>query len=468
MEDFQKCSVCEGGIVRCEECAGTGKDKEKRACLTCRGRGINHCTECNGHGSVPIIPNPPVTQSTSSYIQDVDEQLHEERRKRSLDEYYTRQEQKRIHNRNKVIQIIISIFIIAAFLLIRHYSPDIKDWFNKSAGSLETSSTNQKAINAASTLLEQNLKSPSSMKYISRTVVDQSPPYYLVHLVVDSDNEFGAKVRTSVLASIELSTSDQFEYNPLTSIQEASTSPLPIEIDLAKRLNNWPGINSNDNNINLSQDINLSTDPKMNSSVEADKGQEEANSSTSEIFSMNQLYSNNTTVSDDVIVSPNGHSLVEGSWEAYQQEDLKIPIRYGNYNAEFAVEQGHPNSTNFRIYIPDLSIANYIDYDILDEAIDEFDDLEDGYKIHVAVHDFNQDGFDEIVLVASNSIQLGVAVFSFNEESDFQNNPMKQVLKAEGQSKVILNENILITPIGSNDFWKFIYQNGQLIRSGSS
>lgn len=236
-DELAQCTTCSGrGIIECSDCNCTGKDGLGRTCLTCRGKGVLHCTDCDGHGQQSHASNPvePMTNDPAN-----EENEREAIRNRSVEDFNRRQQQNRKTSRNIMIRVILIIVVFAGTFLGRHYYPDIKKWFNKSEFSF--SSPSKKAIQAATTLLEKNLKSPSTAKVISSSVVEQQPPFYLVHLVVDSQNDFSAMVRTSALVSVELAEDNQYKYNMLTSVQESSNPPLDIEIQLVKQLNNWPG-----------------------------------------------------------------------------------------------------------------------------------------------------------------------------------------------------------------------------------
>jgi len=44
------CPECDGGIVNCSECNGTGKDSEGEECSDCSGEGTVQCDNCDGSG----------------------------------------------------------------------------------------------------------------------------------------------------------------------------------------------------------------------------------------------------------------------------------------------------------------------------------------------------------------------------------------------------------------------------------
>jgi len=44
------CDVCDGGIVECGDCNGSGEDEEGETCEQCGGDGESNCAECDGTG----------------------------------------------------------------------------------------------------------------------------------------------------------------------------------------------------------------------------------------------------------------------------------------------------------------------------------------------------------------------------------------------------------------------------------
>jgi hypothetical protein len=207
---------------------------------------------------------------------DAQEAVREAMRSQSAEEYNRRQQQQRIINRNRFIRVVIVCCIVVGVPLIKHYYSDIKQWFNKqesTVSQLTAPSSSQRAIDAAYDLLEKNLTSPATAQKISGEVVAKQPPYYLVHLVVDSQNEFAATVRTSALVSVELvGSGQQFKYNVLTAIQESSNPPLGIEIELVKQLNGWPGtIKQPEQNASSAPEPDSTRQPALESESEPER-----------------------------------------------------------------------------------------------------------------------------------------------------------------------------------------------------
>lgn len=96
------------------------------------------------------------------------------------------------------------------------------------------------AQGAARSMVENGLKAPATAVYQSVNVVAEQPPHYIVHVVVDAQNSFGAQVRSSFLTAFELIDDNRrFQYKPTVALQESQNPPSEEEIALMKQMN-WP------------------------------------------------------------------------------------------------------------------------------------------------------------------------------------------------------------------------------------
>jgi hypothetical protein len=86
--------------------------------------------------------------------------------------------------------------------------------------------------------LKKHLKAPATAEMQKVEMIDGKNAHYIVHITVDSENSFGARLRGSYLVFV-IVTSDT-TYNTLpTSIQEVSRTPTKEEIDAFKSINSW-------------------------------------------------------------------------------------------------------------------------------------------------------------------------------------------------------------------------------------
>lgn len=78
------------------------------------------------------------------------------------------------------------------------------------APASNTEGSSDKAVAAAKTLVEKHLKAPSTAEWVSARVLSAIPPRYMVHVVVDAQNTFGAQIRSSFLVAVMLTGGDGF------------------------------------------------------------------------------------------------------------------------------------------------------------------------------------------------------------------------------------------------------------------
>ncbi|MCL4552529.1 MAG: hypothetical protein M1305_03095 [Candidatus Marsarchaeota archaeon] len=95
------------------------------------------------------------------------------------------------------------------------------------------------AIACAKDLVSENLKAPATAKWQEETVVEKSGDKYLVFVVVDAQNSFGAMMRTRYLVYLRLLDNDQYKYIPSTPFIECSDPPTEDEISVMKGMAGW-------------------------------------------------------------------------------------------------------------------------------------------------------------------------------------------------------------------------------------
>ena len=100
-------------------------------------------------------------------------------------------------------------------------------------------SDDERAISAAKTLVYKNLKAPATARWASTTVVARKSPRFVVHVLVDAQNDFGALIRSSYLVAVALEEGVQFSFSPMFGMQECSDPPSEAEIQAMKSLNKW-------------------------------------------------------------------------------------------------------------------------------------------------------------------------------------------------------------------------------------
>jgi hypothetical protein len=104
------------------------------------------------------------------------------------------------------------------------------------------------ATTSAQDLVLRQLKSPSTAHFAQSKIVDRTKDtdgrkWFVVYTAVDSQNSFGAMIRSDFLVVLALG--DQkghYRHRELTAIMPCSNPPSQPEIDAAKTMNEWPGL----------------------------------------------------------------------------------------------------------------------------------------------------------------------------------------------------------------------------------
>jgi hypothetical protein len=130
--------------------------------------------------------------------------------------------------------------VLAAFVLFG-YCTYRSEFRNKNSPAVPVPAVvnrDEQAKTGARSLVYENLKAPSTASFESVAIVARQPPKYIAHVVVDAENSFGAKLRSSYLVAIELA-GDGYKHRPAASLQEINGSPSEAEVIAMRALNGW-------------------------------------------------------------------------------------------------------------------------------------------------------------------------------------------------------------------------------------
>lgn len=108
-----------------------------------------------------------------------------------------------------------------------------------SAAPTSPSANDDMAIDGSLTLLYKNLKAPSTAELVSKKIIDRKPPWYIVHVVLDAQNSFGAQIRDSFLCCIKLLPNGKYAYDKNTAFSMVERDVSDEEIKYFKLLNQW-------------------------------------------------------------------------------------------------------------------------------------------------------------------------------------------------------------------------------------
>lgn len=97
------------------------------------------------------------------------------------------------------------------------------------------------ARNMARTLVQEGLLAPGTARWVSEEILDRDKyGRYLVHVVVDSQNAFGALLRGSFLVVLRVDLeAGGVRYNLNFGVQQVNNPPTKADIAVMKSLNNW-------------------------------------------------------------------------------------------------------------------------------------------------------------------------------------------------------------------------------------
>ena len=110
------------------------------------------------------------------------------------------------------------------------------------SGWLKSAETDEAfAVNAAKAILTQAMANPSSVRIISSRVRLHETSFYMVQLLADAQNSFGAIVRGNFCVVVELppKAPGTYIYNMKSGVQECSNPPNSAEIEWIKSETNW-------------------------------------------------------------------------------------------------------------------------------------------------------------------------------------------------------------------------------------
>jgi hypothetical protein len=105
-------------------------------------------------------------------------------------------------------------------------------WGKKNRGRAKT---------AARSAVTDRLKAPMSANWVSTEVLDYKGNRYVVHVVVDAMNSFGAYLRNSycVVLTLDMKKRKIYFINEALGVQECNREPTEKEIEMMKALNHW-------------------------------------------------------------------------------------------------------------------------------------------------------------------------------------------------------------------------------------
>ena len=96
-----------------------------------------------------------------------------------------------------------------------------------------------KARSGAKYFIRENLKAPSSAKFVECEIVESKDTCFIVYAEVDAQNSFGANIRNYFLVYIETN-GENTRSHPLVGVWGSDSRPSQQVLITFKRANAWP------------------------------------------------------------------------------------------------------------------------------------------------------------------------------------------------------------------------------------
>lgn len=116
----------------------------------------------------------------------------------------------------------------------------LRELFKATKTAVISGSEDQMALQDAKDLITKLLVSPGSAQWVSTSVVEKQPPSFLVRTVVDSQNQFGALVRSDYFVCLQVTGPTTYSYQPVFGVTEANEAMIPYQRALFKAANGCP------------------------------------------------------------------------------------------------------------------------------------------------------------------------------------------------------------------------------------
>lgn len=157
-------------------------------------------------------------------------------------------------------------------------------------------------------------------------------------------------------------------------------------------------------------------------------------------------------------VQPFTKSIV---WGKSSYDDVILKLNYSSVVKPTALRIGRntPNGTKIMAVFPEYGVNMPVDFGESLGAFNEYGDLNEGYYIQVAEHDFNNDSIPEIIVAVGNhSIDLVVNVIKYHAPASLEDAGRPEnwelVGMFTGQHEAFIDSEAISLPIGSQGLYK--------------
>lgn len=136
---------------------------------------------------------------------------------------------------------VLGVILVCVFLFVKFSGKNSTGGSKPSGTSVSKSSSygSDEVKLAAKNVVYDNLKAPATARWVSTTILEEKPPKYIVSVVVDAQNGFGALIRSRFLCCVEIVDAENYRHKKGMSVYECKGQPSSDEMQLFKNLNGW-------------------------------------------------------------------------------------------------------------------------------------------------------------------------------------------------------------------------------------
>ncbi|MEH7126580.1 DUF4359 domain-containing protein, partial [Bacillus sp. JJ1773] len=150
-------------------------------------------------------------------------------------------------------------------------------------------------------------------------------------------------------------------------------------------------------------------------------------------------------------------------------EQAEQAVKFNDRSGTLTYGRDTPNGFKFRIILDDYPVNLFLeDYDY--EIFDDLGEIPQDYTIQASTYDFDNDGNEEVIITIGDGFPHGKFwVFGYSSVKNVDEiNPMRLLLTEYFQSKLILSDNVIMVPIGSQGlFEEYIFTNNKFYFSNN-
>jgi len=190
------------------------------------------------------------------------------------------------------------------------------------------------------------------------------------------------------------------------------------------------------------------------------------------IYEDESLVEENIVEEEEMIESTSAESFLNlQSFEkwSYGDTDKIIPVSLDGEQESIILGLDSPNGIKTQVQINSINSVFNLPLESESEftPFDEFGELLPGFDIYALGYDFDSDDTEEVIIAVSDGlVETYFWIFSYDFIAlEYGDNPLMPIFYGEGQSDLIIEDNTLTVPYGSQGlFEEYIYSNSEFIK----